>query len=83
MADHVLPSREAMKALARMVLNGTALNEDGQQDVALVLNEVAEGRLMDREAINYEAAYRWASENFVPQKFVDQCLAAALPDRDV
>ena len=28
--------------------------------------------------IDYEAAYQWASENFVPQKFVDQCLAAAV-----
>ena len=28
--------------------------------------------------IDYEAAYQWASENFVPQKFIDQCLDAAL-----
>ncbi len=46
-----LPSREAMKALARMVLDGIALNEDGRQHVALVLNEVAEGRLVDRDAM--------------------------------
>lgn len=45
-----------MKVLARMVLDGTELNQDGREHVALVLNEAAEGRLVDREAIDYEAA---------------------------
>ena len=74
-----LPSRD--------FFNGNDITMSGDRqlidEAVSVLDAYAEGRLVDREAIDYPAAYQWASENFVPQKFVDQCLAAALPDRDV
>ena len=78
MADRVLPSRT--------IVNGGEFIDlpTYLQHVLLPLAIAWEsGRLVDREAIDYEAAYQWASDNFVPQKFVDQCLDAALPDQDV
>ena len=56
MPETPLPSREAAKHLGRMVLQGIDLNTDGQRDVSLFLEAIAEGRLVDREAIDYEAA---------------------------
>ena len=71
-----LPSRESFKR------SGVTL-----MDAKPILAAYVRGDLQTdaerREAIDYQAAYQWASENFVPQKFVDQCLAAALPDLEV
>ena len=80
MAERVLPDRErAAEILAQRGIQRV----DGDN----VLEAYAKGELQTeaerREAIDYQAAYQWASENFVPQKFVDQCLAAALPDLEV
>ena len=79
MADRVLPSRD--EAAKEMALATSITEHDNRLSDMAWETFVAymDGRLVDREAIDYEAAYRWASENFVPQKFVDQCLAAALP----
>ena len=78
-----LPSRD--------FFNGNDITMSGDRqlidEAVSVLDAYASGELKTeaerREAIDYQAAYQWASENFVPQKFVDQCLAAALPDREV
>ena len=78
MADRVLPSR-AFYYLHDSL--GIADEEDiARLKISGVLIPVESGRLVDREAIDYEAAYQWANENFVPQKFVDQCLDAALKE---
>ena len=81
MAERVLPSRESVAidlALAEVDLSDAPL-----RDILTIAHYWQSGRLVDREAIDYEAAYRWASENFVPHKFVDQCFEAALPDQVV
>ena len=76
MAERVLPSRELAAVIAAPYKGKPGEIEHFYK----IITAYAEGRLVDREAIDYEAAYQWASENFVPQKFVDQCLAAALPE---
>ena len=82
MSDRVLPSREdTLVAISRWVGREPEVAYDLHPDLRVILNAArgwSSGRLVDRENINREAAYQWASENFVPQKFVDQCLDAAL-----
>ena len=78
MADRVLPSRGAASSWLH--------DPDRAVAPSLVFDIVeayASGQVVDRDAIDYEAAYQWASDNFVSRKFVDQCLAAALPELEV
>ncbi len=91
MADRVLPNREELAASNKEVW--THALEVASQNPAIDLTTVGVldhirhlivmGQLVGREDIDYQAAYQWASDNFVPQKFVDQCLDAALPDLEV
>ena len=72
MADRVLPSRDSFKR------SGVTLMDAKPILAAYVRDELKTEVEWREVTIDYEAAYQWASENFVPQKFIDQCLDAAL-----
>ena len=79
MADRVLPSRDDAAAMLRGELD----EDEGARIVADLLRLAASGRLVDREAFDYEAAkeyLRSVGENY---HFAKETVEAALPDLDV